>query len=238
VYDTQRVVRILGLDGKESAAVLNPEMGEPHAELETADDEVKEAFNPNVGRYDVAIDTGPSYQTQRQEAADALTGLTQANPQLMQVAGDLVVSSFDFPMADALATRLAKALPPELQDDKGQQGQIPPQVQQALQQAAQEIQQLQQALQEAQSGMAVKQLEVQSRERIAAAADETKRYVADTTNDVRHDIAELAGMVQLLAKQIQPPADLSSEVSADLSDTSGEVSAHSQDLQPTSGEAG
>jgi Phage P22-like portal protein len=238
VYDTQRVVRILGLDGKESAAVLNPEMEQPHAELDSADEDVKEAFNPNVGRYDVAIDTGPSYQTQRQEAADALTGLTQANPQLMQVAGDLVVRSFDFPMADELATRLAKALPPGLQDDKGQQGQIPPQVQQALQQAAQEIQQLQQALQEAQSGMAVKQLEVQSRERIAAASEDTKRYIADTTNDVKHDIAELAGMVQLLAKQIQPPADLTSEVSADLSESSGEVSTHFQDLPPTSGEAG
>lgn len=106
LYDTKRVVRILGLDGKESAAVLDPEMQEPHAELENVDDEVKEAFNPLVGRYDIVIDTGPSYQTQRQEASEALTNLTQHNPQLMQVAGDIVMRSYDFPMADELAKRL------------------------------------------------------------------------------------------------------------------------------------
>ena len=216
VYDTQRVVRILGLDGKESAAVLNPEMEQPHADLQTADEEVKEAFNPNVGRYDVAIDTGPSYQTQRQEAADTLTSLTQANPQLMQVAGDLVVRSFDFPMADELATRLAKALPPELQDKEGHPGDIPPQIQQVLQQAAQEIQGLQQQLQESQSGMDAKRLEAETKLQIAQSQQETQRYIAEINADAKKDVAELAGAIQLMAKKLDVPLSLSGEVEEDL----------------------
>lgn len=150
LYDTKRVVRILGLDGKESAAVLDPEMNEPHAELETFDEEIKEAFNPSVGRYDVAIDTGPSYQTQRQEASDALTSLTQANPQLMQVAGDIVMRSYDFPMADELAKRLEKTLPPGLAEQKKNE-EIPPQVQQAMQEMQGQVQQLDHVIQQMQS---------------------------------------------------------------------------------------
>jgi hypothetical protein len=178
LYDTRRVVRILGMDGKESAAVLDPDMNEPHAELnETADSEVKEAFNPSVGRYDVAIDTGPSYQTQRQEAADALTSLTQSNPQIMQVAGDIVMRSYDFPMAEELAQRLAKTLPPGLQEHEGQQ-EVPPQVQQAMQQMGQQMDALTQELhasadklQELQEGAEIKTQELS----IKAYDAETKR---------------------------------------------------------------
>lgn len=225
VYDTQRVVRILGLDGKESAAVLNPDMEQPHADLQTADEEVKEAFNPNVGRYDVTIDTGPSYQTQRQEAADALTGLTQANPQLMQVAGDLVVRSFDFPMADELATRLAKALPPELQDkeDGGQPDAMPPQVQQVLQQAAQEIEQLQEALKESQSGLDGKKLDAQVKVQLAEMSAEveaarlaSQERIAAMNNETKHEVEELKGMVQLLIAKTEPPPGLTEDVAADF----------------------
>ena len=178
LYDTRRVVRILGMDGKEGAAVLDPEMNQPHAEIdESADSEVKEAFNPSVGRYDVAIDTGPSYQTQRQEAADALTSLTQSNPQIMQVAGDIVMRSYDFPMAEELAQRLAKTLPPGLQEHESQP-EVPPQVQQAMQQMGQQMDALTQELhasadklQELQEGAEIKTQELS----IKAYDAETKR---------------------------------------------------------------
>ena len=177
LYDTRRVVRILGMDGKESAAVLDPDMAKPHAELDNVDSDIKEAFNPSVGRYDVAIDTGPSYQTQRQEAADALTSLTQSNPQIMQVAGDIVMRSYDFPMAEELAQRLAKTLPPGLQEHEGQQ-EVPPQVQQAMQQMGQQMDALTQELhasadklQELQEGAEIKTQELS----IKAYDAETKR---------------------------------------------------------------
>ncbi len=148
IYDTKRIVRILGLDGKESKAVLDPEMEQPYAEAQgDVAGEVQKIFNPLMGRYDVAISTGPSYQTQRQEAADTLTELTSRNPQIMQVAGDIVMRSYDFPMAEEMAKRLEKTLPPNLLDKK--EGELPPQVQKQMQEMQQQVEQLGQALEAA-----------------------------------------------------------------------------------------
>jgi hypothetical protein len=128
VYDTKRVVRILGLDGKEETAVLDPEMPGAYQEIEGAE-EIERIFNPLVGRYDVVINTGPTFQTQRQEAFATLTEMSARNPQLLQVAGDLIMRAADFPMAEELATRLEKTLPPGLADAKPGQGAQPdPQV--------------------------------------------------------------------------------------------------------------
>lgn len=159
VYDSRRVIRILGLDGQEKQATIDPEMGQPYMEGQ-ADEmgEVEQIFNPLLGRYDVAISTGPSYQTQRQEAADTLTELTTRNPQLMQVAGDLVMRSYDFPMSEEIAKRLEKTLPPGLQEQKGQP-EIPPQVAQQLQQSEQQIGQMDQVIQAMQADIEKSQQE-------------------------------------------------------------------------------
>lgn len=168
IYDTKRIVRILGLDGKESAAVIDPEMQMPYEEVRGAEGDVEAIFNPTVGRYDIAIDTGPSYQTQRQEAADALTELSNKNPQLMQFAGDILMRSYDFPMADELADRLAKTIPPELQDKKDGEPEIPPQVQQMMDQMGQQMEMMSQemeanaaALQEKDQAIAAETLKAQ-----------------------------------------------------------------------------
>ena len=154
IYDSKRIVRILGLDGQEQKAHLDPEMQQAYAETPSEEaGEVEKIFNPLMGRYDVAIDTGPSYHTQRQEAADTLTELTSRNPQIMQVAGDIVMRSYDFPMAEEMAKRLEKALPPGIKEEKGAPQQLPPEVQQHLQQTEQQIQQLDHVIQAMQADM-------------------------------------------------------------------------------------
>ena len=144
VYETRRVIRILGLDGKEDAAMLDPSMQQSYAEVEG---KVEKIFNPGVGKYDVAIDTGPSFQTQRQEAAAHLTELAKAYPPLMQLAGDQIMRSLDIPngMGDAIADRLERAVPPELKDDK-EKGKIPPEAQAIIQQQQQQMGAMQEAL--------------------------------------------------------------------------------------------
>lgn len=118
IYDTRRVVRILGLDGKLSQAVLDPEAPAPYIEHEIGEEDIQRIFNPTVGRYDVVIDTGPSFQTQRQEAFALLTDLSSRNPQLMGMAGDIIMRNSDIPGGDKIADRLAKSLPPELREEK------------------------------------------------------------------------------------------------------------------------
>lgn len=163
-YDTKRVERILGLDGKEESAVLDPELEGAYQERQDHKGEIEKIFNPQVGQYDVTIDTGPSYQTQRQEAAANLNELAAKNPALMQIAGDLIMRAQDFPMADKLADRLAKAVPPQLQDDKPGQQNIPPQVKQQMTQMAQALQVTQQKLQEAESGKAEALIQAQGKQ--------------------------------------------------------------------------
>jgi hypothetical protein len=79
--------------------------------------EIDKIYNPNVGKYDVVVTTGPSYSTRRQETREEMAQLLQGNPALMQIAGDLFVKAMDWPGADELAKRLAKTIDPKLLSD-------------------------------------------------------------------------------------------------------------------------
>jgi hypothetical protein len=220
-YDTARVVRILGLDGKEEQAHLQPDMEQPYHEAQDEQGEIQKIFNPQVGRYDVVIDTGPAYQTQRQEAFAALSEMGAKNPQLMQVAGDLIMRAADFPMADQLAERLAKTLPPGLQDEKPGQQQIPPEVEMHMQQSMQHmqqqemmIQQLQQELQEAQRSVESKDADI----KMAIIEAESEVEVARLNKEKDEDIAELNAYIEIMKAKMQPPPALAADVNQDLAE--------------------
>lgn len=141
IYDTPRIVRILGEDGSEDEAHFDPSQQAAYTKTQNLQGEIQEIYNPSVGRYDVVVAVGPSYSTRRQEAFQALTEMASRNPQLMQFAGDIVMKAADFPMADELAKRLAKSIPPEIVKDD-EDGPSP-----GEQQAQQKIQELEGQLQ-------------------------------------------------------------------------------------------
>jgi hypothetical protein len=145
-YDVPKVIRIIGIDGQMDQAQVNPDMEQAFAEVQQAQSDVSKIFNPSIGKYDVVIDTGPSYQTMRQEGADRLVEMTTRNPQIMQVAGDIVMRAQDFPMSEELARRLEKTIPPNLMEDDDQQ--VPPQVKAILGQAQQREQEMQGVIQQ------------------------------------------------------------------------------------------
>lgn len=203
IYDTARVVRILGEDGNEDKAEINPEQRE--AVVRTKDSltgEIKEIYNPNVGRYDVIVTVGPSYGTKRQEAFDAMIELSGRNPQLMQVAGDLIMKASDMPMAEQLAERLEKTLPPGLLESK-EDGPTPKEM--ALEQ---QVQQIGQALENAAGH--VQQLENQLKDKdkeltIKAFAEDTKRLQAMSAGMTPEQIQLLVNQaVQAALMQPQP----------------------------------
>jgi hypothetical protein len=223
VYDTPRIMRILGADEKMDMVPVNTPNHEGKPDDSGA---IKAVLNDlTVGQYDVTIGVGPSYTTQRAEAVDAMMQVGQAYPTLWQVAGDKIVRSMDWPGADEIADRLEKTLPPGIAEEKDdqQQQQLPPQVTQALQQVSQEIQQLQQQLQQSESGMAAKQLDAQVKVHLAEQAQKSEQArldsqerIAAMNNDTKHEIAELQGMVQMLLQKMQPPPALAADVNADL----------------------
>lgn len=200
-YDTARVVRILGLDGEEEHARLEPELQGAYQEIPGQNGDVEKIFNPNVGKYDVVVDTGPSFQTQRQEGAANLNELAAKNPQLMQVAGDLIMRAQDFPMADELADRLAKTLPPNLQEKQPGQQDIPPEVQQQLQQLQQAVEQANQHIQQLEEERKGKMLEMMSKENIEHEKVEVEEYRAETERMAALSPAITPEQVQLIVMQ-------------------------------------
>ena len=176
IYDKERVVRIIGEDGKPDLVTVN-QQGQDENGVEKVLNDV------TVGEYDVVMDTGPGFNSKRQEGAEMMMGLFTADPALLQTAGDLLFRNMDFPGSDIIADRLAAANPLAQIDEKSN---VPPQVQMQLAQSQQTIQQLQQELQALQLnlkyGVSVKQMQEQA---------ETSRELMRQTNKA-HEVETMA----------------------------------------------
>lgn len=159
IYDVARVIKIMAADGTQSDVHLDPEAKEAHqtvmpgvagqppvpvnpeqakrAQEDPDSPDPRIIFNPNVGQYDVEADIGPSFGTQRQEAFNAISQIIQTSPQLVNVAGDLLMKSADFPLASELAARLKRGVPPQYMGGPSPQVLEMQQQMQALQQRGQ-----------------------------------------------------------------------------------------------------
>jgi hypothetical protein len=163
-YDTAREARIIGEDEQDRVITVNKKyIDETGAE---------QHYDLSLGRYDVAIESGPSYTTKRDEAFDFLSQLTQANPDLLMMAGDIMFQNSDVAGADQLADRLKQIIQqmhPNLQiGDQENPDKIPPQVAARMAALQGQLQMLTQEFQKAQQVIQTKQVENSSRERIAA----------------------------------------------------------------------
>lgn len=166
IYDKERVMRIIGYDGKPELVTINQKV---------AEDGVEKVLNDvTVGEYDVYMDTGPGYQSKRQEAVEAMMPMISSNPELFNLAGDLVFRNMDFPGAEVIADRLAAVNPLAQIDEKLD---IPPAIQMRLMQAEKKLADMQQLV-------AALQLEKQYRGDIEAIKQEgeTKRKLMDVTS--------------------------------------------------------
>jgi len=105
VYDNDRVVRLIGQDGSQSEERINTKV------LDEQTLEWVEVNDLSKGTYDVTCDVGPSFQNKQQETTKALTELMQFNPELLGVAGDILLKNIPAPDVDLVAERVrAKAL--------------------------------------------------------------------------------------------------------------------------------
>jgi len=185
IYDTQRVARIIGVDGEVGMAKINPMQAEPVKKIvDQAGTVLEKIYNPSVGVYDVVVTTGPSYLTKRQEAVEAMGNILQTSPQLWQVAGDLFIKNMDWPGAQEMAARFKKIIDPKVlaEDDKS------PELQAAEQQVEAVSQQLEQAmglLNNVQSSMDAQEL------RIKAYEAETKRIAATSAGMSTEQIQDI-----------------------------------------------
>jgi hypothetical protein len=150
IYDQQRVVRIIGEDGKPKQVTVNEQLEPP------TPDAIGEILNDvTVGQYDVVMDTGPGYNSKMLEAQDAFGDLLKSplGEKIADVGADLAVRTIDAPGMDVLADRLAAANPLAQIDEESD---IPPAVQMKLKQQDAQIKQLGEALQAAQQEIKLK----------------------------------------------------------------------------------
>jgi len=110
-------------DGTEESVTVNgpqvdPRTGQPAIDGKTQ--QPKPQINLDIGTYDAVVSVGPSYETQREEAAEGMIQLFAAlPPQAQMLIVDLLVTNLDWPGADTLAERLKTLLPPGLADPDG-----------------------------------------------------------------------------------------------------------------------
>ena len=179
IYDTERIARIVGIDGEVSMVKINPE--QPEAVKKITDQTgivIEKIYNPSVGIYDVVATTGPGYMTKRQEAMDAMAQILQGNPQLWSVAGDLFVKNMDWPGAQELSERLAKTIDPKLLA-VGDEDPALAAAQQQMQAMGQEMEQMHMMLQNVGKSIEMQDLERKDFEAQIKLYDaETKRMTA------------------------------------------------------------
>jgi len=117
IYDVGRIVTIFNEDGSDRQVQVNQE----YTDKKTGK---TKRHDLTVGRYDVVVTVGPSYQTQREEAADGIYSFLKALPTAGPYVQDLLAKMQDWPYADEIARRLKKTIPEEItREEDGEDGQ-------------------------------------------------------------------------------------------------------------------
>lgn len=186
IYDTARIVRIIGEDGEEDNIPINS----PYIDQKTQRDKF---HNLTAGKYDVSVTVGPSYSTQRQEAAEAMLELVGSDQRILPLIGDILAKNFDWPEADEVSKRLKALLPAEIA------GQENPQVAMLIQQskdqvaqAGQQIQYLTAIVQQLEQENRKKDLQLNNKQgEISLKAQEMARKTRETFEELQQGWAKL-----------------------------------------------
>jgi len=179
IYDTQRIARIIGVDGEVDMVKFNPSQAEPVKEIrDQMGALIEKVYNPSVGTYDVMVTTGPGYMTKRQEALDAMSMILQSNPQLWTVAGDLFIKNMDWPGAQEMAARFKKILDPKVLSEGDQSPEMMA-AQQQLEAMTQELNRMTDIISNVQDSVAQREVDIKEYKAQVDAYDaETKRISA------------------------------------------------------------
>lgn len=186
VYDTPRVVKVLGADDDINFEFVKINYsGDP------------ESVDLTVGKYNVTVTTGPSYATKRIEAAESMMAAVNAMPDAFGVAADLIAEAQDWPKADKIAARLRKRMGPDAVDEED----LTPEQQAAMQaqaQAAQEAAEIEKAgaIAEIEAKRAEAQLKL-------AQAEEAQARAAATLADIDRKDVEVEAAVDKTQAEIE-----------------------------------
>jgi hypothetical protein len=179
IYDSARVVQIMGADGEKKLQRIN--------QLAEVDGQQK-FLDLSAGKYDLVVTQGSNYATKRIEALNSMVEIARVNPAIMQIAGDLIIKAMDWDGADEIAERMKKMLPPQLQDQDPNG--LPPEVQGIIEQGKAQIDELTAKLKELESGHELKEDELR-----------LKKYEIDVKAEL--ELAKLSQGTTYMPEQVQ-----------------------------------
>lgn len=229
-YDSQRIVSMLD----EKDEVTSTPINVPGATGSVLDGSLQAITMNDVsqGAYAVTISSGPAYASKLAESAETMMQLVQSFPQIMPIAGDLVIKSQNLPLSDEIAERMEAVLPPPViaamqAKDGGQQ--LPPaatqkiaQLTQQLQQAQGQMQQLQQQNQQLQSGEQTKMAAINAKAQADAASDAARAQA---------DAAKAAADRDAKVQQAQLDADLQERIAKIKTDSAERIAIQEMQLK-------
>ena len=196
LYDTEMVRRIIGADGESELVKLN-------AQPENQDEQSK-AINGvlndmSLGRFDIRMDTGPSFNTQREQSFTLMMQLVQSNPSLFNIVADLIIMNSPLLNSKEIAERVKMLVPPQaLGKDKIDPEQAKAQItqlDQLVQKQVADLESLQQQLNDKNADRNIEMMKVQLQA-------EKDIQVAQINASSRSDVQELRGVVELLKQRI------------------------------------
>lgn len=151
-YREKKIARIIGEDNRPSTVQLAFGSGGPKTQGKKV-----LSVDLDAGRYDVRAVEGAKSTTQREEAAQALTEIMQANQVASAALGPALVKLLDIPDADKYSKMMMALAPPEVQkaaaEFENESAEVPPQVMAEMQMLQQQAQEMQMMLQEAQQAL-------------------------------------------------------------------------------------
>lgn len=230
VDDTEREVPMVKKDGTASTVKINTakpyqENGGDPQHYPVVDDE-----GEKIGEHDVVVSTGPSYQSQHEEAASFIDSLV-GSP-LFPLVADLAVKMRNLgPEGDEMAERLT---PPQF----AKQG-SPQEAASKLMQSQQQMQQLQAELQAAQTKLGElemqrqgKVIEMHGKAQLQQQEAVVRMSEADKDRETKIAVAEISTKAQILSERVAAVEDMMKQFHQQAHDVAmqGQQQAHEQDM--------
>lgn len=195
-YSQARIIRVLGEDGTpenkpigQQYPVTDPKTGQPVQD--ESGNVIMAMHDFSVGKYDVAVKSGPSFTTRREEAAAQMTELVRAFPPAAPIIGPELAKNLDWPGADKIAEKLEAQTQP----------QVPPELQQQIEQGKQLIEQQAQEIQTLKTDQSV---EVQKARAQIASNEEIERQKIASQERIAKMKMEADARIALMKTQMMP----------------------------------
>jgi len=202
IYDTEREIEILGEDEAQKVVTINAEYKDQSGKVRN--------YKVKGAKMSYVVTMAQAFDTKRMESFDTMQQVLQANPDLINIMGDIFFRNSDLAGADQLAERFKKILPPNLQDQDEEQP-IPPKAQAQIQQLGQHLQAIDAAAQEYQKQ--IKQLEFEKQAKIVEQQGKLQQIQAQAQADMALEDKKL--LTQITIAEINTKAQIVSDRESD-----------------------